>query len=106
MSVTSLFVNVIISQVEVGSTLRLDCPVTQLTQLGAGASVMLWKKGHRVLTAGSIKVSYITCLKARLPSVGLCSRSGEIPACLYWALTSPSPGWASMMVASTGQSLT
>ena len=52
-------VHVIISQVEVGSTLRLDCPVTQLTQLGAGASVMLWKKGHRVLTAGSIKVRYL-----------------------------------------------
>lgn len=43
-------------QVEVGSTLRLDCPVTQLSDPGAGASVMLWKKGHRVLTAGSIKV--------------------------------------------------
>ena len=45
-------------QVEVGSTLRLDCPVTQLSEPGAGASVMLWKKGHRVLTAGSIKVSH------------------------------------------------
>ena len=44
-------------QVEVGSTLRLDCPVTQLSDPGAGASVMLWKKGHRVLTAGSIKVT-------------------------------------------------
>ena len=43
----------IIPKVEVGSTLRLDCPVTQL---GSGANVMLWKKGHRVLTAGSIKV--------------------------------------------------
>ena len=41
-------------QVEVGSTLQLDCPVTQLSQ--DPATVMLWKKGHRVLTAGGIKV--------------------------------------------------
>ena len=39
-------------KVELGSTLRLDCPVSRI-----GASqVMLWKKGHRVLTAGTIKV--------------------------------------------------
>ena len=41
-------------QVEVGSRLQLDCPVTQLSQ--DPATVMLWKKGHRVLTAGGIKV--------------------------------------------------
>ena len=41
-------------QVEVGSTLQLDCPVTQLSQ--DQGTVMLWKKGHRVLTAGGIKV--------------------------------------------------
>ena len=44
-------------QVEVGSVLRLDCPVSQLVG-GQRAGVMLWKKGHRVLTAGSIKVSH------------------------------------------------
>ena len=42
-------------QVEVGSVLRLDCPVSQLVG-GQRAGVMLWKKGHRVLTAGTIKV--------------------------------------------------
>ena len=35
--------------------LRLDCPVSQLVG-GQRAGVMLWKKGHRVLTAGTIKV--------------------------------------------------
>ena len=44
-------------KVEVGSTLQLDCPVTQLTGgQGEPGTVMLWKKGHRVLTAGAIKV--------------------------------------------------
>ena len=41
-------------KVEVGSTLHLDCPVTQLSE--RPGTVMLWKKGHRVLTAGGIKV--------------------------------------------------
>ena len=42
------------AQVEVGSRLHLDCPVTQLSE--RPGTVMLWKKGHRVLTAGGIKV--------------------------------------------------
>ena len=46
-------------QVEVGSVLRLDCPVSQLVG-GQRAGVMLWKKGHRVLTAGTIKVGPLT----------------------------------------------
>ena len=46
-------------QVEVGSVLRLDCPVSQLVG-GHRAGVMLWKKGHRVLTAGTIKVGPLT----------------------------------------------
>ena len=46
-------------QVEVGSVLRLDCPVSQLVG-GQRAGVMLWKKGHRVLTAGTIKVGTLT----------------------------------------------
>ena len=33
----------------------------------------------------------------------MCYRSGGIPACLCWALTSLSPGWGSMTAASTGQ---
>ena len=41
-------------KVEVGSTLHLDCPVTHLTDMPG--NLMLWKKGHRVLTAGSMKV--------------------------------------------------
>ena len=45
-------------QVEVGSVLRLDCPVSQLVG-GQRAGVMLWKKGHRVLTAGTIKVGQL-----------------------------------------------
>ena len=59
-------------QVEVGSTLRLDCPVTQLSEPGAGASVMLWKKGHRVLTAGSIKVRH--CKISQLAGIGQCTQ--------------------------------
>ena len=39
-------------KVELGSTLRLDCPVSRI----GTSQVMLWKKGHRVLTAGTIKV--------------------------------------------------
>ena len=39
-------------KVELGSTLRLDCPVGRI----GSSQVMLWKKGHRVLTAGTIKV--------------------------------------------------
>ena len=41
-------------QIQVGSTLHLDCPVTQLTD--RPGNIMLWKKGHRVLTAGTMKV--------------------------------------------------
>merc|ERR1719233_1427129 len=41
-------------KIEVGSTLRLDCPVTRLTD--RPGNIMLWKKGHRVLTAGTMKV--------------------------------------------------
>lgn len=59
-------------KVEVGSTLHLDCPVcvqhsavmhhtllaVQVSQLtDRPGSIMLWKKGHRVLTAGSMKVN-------------------------------------------------
>ena len=52
-------------QVEVGSVLRLDCPVSQLVG-GQRAGVMLWKKGHRVLTAGTIKVGTTVELQTNL----------------------------------------
>lgn len=43
-----------IHKVTVGSSLHLDCPVSQLSD--RPGQVMLWKKGHRVLTAGNMKV--------------------------------------------------
>ena len=49
-----VFLNPNLVKVEVGSTLHLDCPVTHLTDMPG--NIMLWKKGHRVLTAGSMKV--------------------------------------------------
>merc|ERR550534_238963 len=43
-----------VHKVTVGASLHLDCPVSQLSE--RPGQVMLWKKGHRVLTAGTMKV--------------------------------------------------
>ena len=51
----------ILLQIEVVSTLRLDWPVTQLTD--RTRHIMLFKKGHRVLTGGTMKVRRDTRIK-------------------------------------------